>query len=144
MIREFKDADIEELLDVWYDSSSLAHPFLEEDFMEQEMVNVRDVYIPVTKTWVNLSDGILDGFISMIGNEVGAIFVSPEKHGRGIGKSLMDHVSKLHDELEVEVFKENKIGRDFYDKYGFKIIKEHLHEETGDRLLRMKFTKEKS
>lgn len=144
MIREFKDSDIEDLLDVWYDSSSLAHPFLETDFMEQEMVNVRDVYIPVTKTWVNLSDGILDGFISMIGNEVGAIFVSPEKHGRGIGKNLMDHVRELHDELEVEVFKDNKIGRAFYDKYGFKIIKEHLHEETGDRLLRMKFKKEKS
>jgi putative acetyltransferase len=139
MIREYIDSDLEELLDVWYKSTSIAHPFMDEAFLKKEEKNIRNIYIPNTKTWVYAYSKHLDGFISMIGNEVGAIFVRPEKHGQGIGKVLMDHVSQFHEELEVEVFKDNKIGRAFYDKYGFKIIKELLHEETKRGLLRMKF-----
>ena len=141
MIRKYKETDIEELLDVWNKASSIAHPFLDSEFMEKEKRNIREVYIPNTKTWVFINKDALDGFIAMMGNEVGAIFVRPEKQGRGIGKDLMDFVSQFHKELEVEVFKDNKIGRAFYDKYGFKIIKEHLHEETKRELLRMKFNR---
>ena len=141
MIREYLDSDLEELVEVWYKSTSIAHPFMDTTFLKKEEKNIRDIYIPNTKTWVFSNAHCLDGFISMIGNEVGAIFVRPEKHGQGIGKALMDHVSQFHEELEVEVFKDNKIGRAFYDKYGFKIIKELLHEETKRGLLRMKFTR---
>lgn len=139
MIREYQDTDLEALLDVWYQSSSIAHPFLDADFMEQEKKNIRDLYIPNTKTWVYTEVNELVGFIAMMGNEVGAIFVKPEKQGQGIGKKLMDFVSQFHQQLEVEVFKDNKIGRAFYDKYGFKTIKEHIHEQTNYELLRMKF-----
>lgn len=141
MIRKYQETDIEELLEVWYSASSLAHPFLESAFMEQEKKNVRDLYIPNTKTWVFADSDGLDGFIAMMGNEVGAIFVRPENQGKGIGKKLMDYVSQFHDELEVEVFKENKIGRAFYDRYGFKIMQESTHEVTGQELLRMKYSK---
>ncbi len=40
--------------------------------------------------------------------------------------------------LELEVFKENNVGRDFYYKYGFKQIGEHIYKETGHLLLRLK------
>ena len=53
----------------------------------------------------------------------------------------MDFVCQFHEELEVDVFKDNKIGRAFYDKYGFKIIKEHIHKDTKRKLLRMKFNR---
>ena len=141
MIRKYEETDIEELLEVWYEASSMAHPFLDSEFMEKEKQNIRDVYIPNTETWVSTNKDVLDGFIAMMENEVGAIFVRPEKHGQGIGKNLMDFVCQFHKELEVEVFKDNKIGRAFYDKYGFKIIKEHLHKDTNRPLLRMKFNK---
>jgi len=139
MIREYAETDLEELLDVWYKSTSIAHPFMDQTFLKKEEKNIRDIYIPNTKTWVFPNSQGLDGFISMIENEVGAIFVRPEKHGQGIGKVLMDHVCQIHEEIEVEVFKDNKIGRAFYDKYGFKTTKEHVHEETKRVLLRMKF-----
>ncbi len=141
MIRKYEETDIEEILDVWYKASSIAHPFLDSEFMEKEKKNIREVYMPNTKVWVSTNKNALDGFISMMGNEVGAIFVRPEKHGQGIGKKLMDFVCQFHEEVEVEVFKDNKIGRAFYDKYGFKIIKEHIHEDTKHKLLRMKFNR---
>ncbi len=138
MIRPYQKEDIDDLLDVWYKSSSLAHPFLEEAFMAKERENVRSIYIPNTKTWIYIMDRKLVGFIAMMDNEVGAIFVLPEYHGCGIGKELMDHVRPMHEILEVEVFERNSIGRRFYDKYGFELVEKHVHDETGFLLLRMK------
>jgi len=139
MIRKYEETDLEELLDVWYKATVIAHPFMTAEFLKKENKNIREIYIPNTKTWVFPNQKGLDGFISMIGNEVGAIFVRPEKQGQGIGKNLIDFVGQFHKELEVEVFKDNKIGRAFYDKYGFKIIKEYIHKETKRGLLKMKY-----
>lgn len=139
MIRAFEDTDLEDILDIWSKATVVAHPFMDKAFILKEKKNIRDVYIPNTITWVFPNPEGLDGFISMMGNEVGAIFVRPEKHGQGIGKALMDFVSQYHEVLEVEVFKDNKIGRAFYDKYGFKFMKEYTHEETGREVLRLKY-----
>ena len=139
MIRKYQVSDTETIINVWLEASELAHPFLSEAFIEKEKENIRKVYLPNTETWVyQLSDEVV-GFISMIGNEVGAIFLKPAFHGRGIGLQLMNQVAQLHDTLEVEVFEKNEIGRAFYKKYGFKEIKKHIHEETGFKLLRLKF-----
>ncbi len=141
MIREFEQSDVEELIDVWRQSTTVAHPFMDKAFLEKEEKNTREVYIPNTKTWVYPNNKGLDGFISMIGSEVGAIFVRPEKFGQGIGRQLMDFVSSQFEELEVQVFKNNKIGCRFYRNYGFVVVDEYVHEETGQFLLRMKFAK---
>ena len=78
------------------------------------------------------------GFIALIGNEVGAIFVSPRRQGHGVGRALMDHARASRDHLDVEVFEANEIGRAFYDAYGFEVIGERVHEETGHLVLRLR------
>lgn len=139
MIRKYRQTDTEPIIDVWFEASSLAHPFLDAAFMEKERHNTREIYLPNTDTWVYEVDELVVGFIAMMGNEVGAIFLKPEYHGQGIGAKLMNHVVQMHEILEVEVFERNTIGRAFYDKYGFKLIKEHIHEETKFKLLRLRF-----
>ncbi len=62
----------------------------------------------------------------------------------GTGKALMDKAQELHGDLEVEVFEKNSIGRNFYSQYGFKLVEEKIHEPTGEQLLRLKFTANKS
>jgi len=141
MIRKYKECDIDEILEVWYQASRMAHPFLDAEFMGMEKRNIRDVYIPNTSTWVYEKEGAIFGFISMMGNEVGAIFVRPDYHGMGIGRQLMDFVSDFHDVMEVEVFERNSVGRAFYDKYGFELIEELIHKETNNRLLRLRYKK---
>jgi putative acetyltransferase len=141
MIRKYKDTDVEDLLDVWFQASSLAHPFLDSAFIEKEKANVREVYLPNTDTWVFKVKDQIGGFISMIENEVGAIFVRPEFQGGGIGTRLMNHVSGFNEELVVEVFERNVKGMSFYEQYGFEQVKKHVHEETGQVLVRMRFSK---
>jgi len=44
---------------------------LNSEFMEKEKKNIREVYIPNTKTWLFTNKDTLDGFIAMMGKEVG-------------------------------------------------------------------------
>jgi putative acetyltransferase len=139
-VREYRESDLEAVISSWEEATRLAHPFMTDDFISQERKNIVEIYLPNTDTWVVEMDNKVEGFIALMGNEVGAIFLQPDFHGRGAGKALMDKAQELHGDLEVEVFKENDIGRKFYSQYGFKLLGEKLHEPTGQQVLRLKFT----
>ena len=143
IIRKYKDTDLDGVLSSWENASRVAHPFLKEEFLVQERKNIPELYLPNADTWVVDVDNHVVGFISLIGNEVGGLFLQPEHHGKKMGKLLMDKAQELHGDLEVEVFEKNSIGRNFYAQYGFKLIEVKVHEQTGERLLRLKFTAEK-
>jgi len=89
---------------------------------------------------VGAADNQIVGFIALIGNEVGAIFLQPEHQGKKMGTLMMDKAQELRGDLEVEVSEKNSIGRNFYARYGFELIEEKVHEHTGERVLRLKFT----
>ena len=137
MIRKHVENDIEQIMKVWDESSTLAHPFLPSAFVEKVKNDMRKIYIPNSETWVYENDLGIIGFISMIDDEIGGLFVLPQNHSSGIGTKLVNYVSQLHEKLEVEVFEKNQIGRSFYNKYGFEIIKEYMHEDSGEMLLRL-------
>lgn len=137
MIRAYKPDDTTAILDVWFQASLIAHPFLHDSFLEKERENIQQIYLPNTQTWVFEEESKVVGFISMMKNEIGAIFVSPGHHRKGIGKRLLESVKPMHPSLEVEVFKANGIGRAFYEKNGFQLMKEHIHDATGHPLLRL-------
>jgi putative acetyltransferase len=138
-IRQYVDSDLPEVVSSWESATRLAHPFMSEEFLAQERKNLPELYLPNADTWVAEIGGEVVGFIALIGNEVGAIFVQPTHHGEGAGLALMNKAQEIHGELEVEVFSENSIGRRFYARYGFTPLEEKLHEATGHKLLRMKF-----
>ena len=142
-IRQYKDSDLKAVLSSWEAATRLAHPFMTDEFIAQERVNVAEIYMPNTDTWVVEIEGNVEGFIALMGNEVGAIFLQLKFHGKGIGKSLMDKAKELHGDLEVEVFKENSIGRKFYSQCGFETLEEKMHEPTGQKVLRLKFNANK-
>lgn len=97
-----------------------------------------NIYIPGSETWVYEVDNLIIGFISMMDNEIGGLFVLPNNLSKGIGTKLVDFIKKERSSLEVEVFEKNHIGRSFYDKSGFKRIKKYHHEESGHDVLRLK------
>lgn len=137
MIRKHSEIDLEAIMYIWQESSTLAHPFLNSTFAEKVKSDMRNMYIPGSDTWVYEMDNQVAGFISMIGNEIGGLFVLPEYHSQGIGSALVSFVSDFNKELEVEVFKKNRIGRSFYDKIGFNLKNDYFHEQSGERVLRL-------
>lgn len=140
LVREYRAEDLDAVLASWENATRLAHPFMTEEFLDQERDNIPNLYLPNAETWVIEQEGQVIGFIALLGNEVGAIFVEPEFHDTGAGKALMDKAQELRGDLEVEVFEANSIGRNFYQRYGFTPLSESIHEPTGNPLIRMQFT----
>ena len=125
-------------MNIWAQASALAHPFLSQEFLELERQTIPNVYLPKAETWVWEADGHVVGFISLLGNEVGAIFVDPKFHRSGIGRALMDRARALRGELEVEVFERNPLGRAFYAKLGFELLYKEVHNQTGFEVMRLR------
>lgn len=138
MIRKYDPHDLRELLSVWYDAAKLAHPFWTAEKLDRERRDISEKFLPMAETWVFEDEEQVVGFIALLDNEVGGIFVSPRRQGRGIGRALMDHARASRDHLELEVFQANKIGRAFYDAYGFQSVGERRDEETGLGVLRLR------
>jgi putative acetyltransferase len=141
MIRKYEDKDLAGLLDVWYEASLVATPFLDEAFLAQERENIEQLYIPRTQPWVYEAAGQVVGFISVFDDEVGGLFVYPDWQRKGIGKALMDKVRESHETLELEVFADNGNARGFYEHYGFVAFKEYFHESSGFNMVRMRLEK---
>lgn len=121
IIREYTETDLDDVLSAWESTQQIAHPFLKEDFQAQEK-NIQELYRPNADTWV----------------------VEDDHHGKKLGKLMVDKAQELHDDLEVVVFEKNSIGRNFYSQYGFSLVEEKVHEQTGERVLRLKFTANKA
>ena len=92
----------------------------------------------MAETTVYDVDGHAVGFIALIGNEVGAIFVDPDHQSMGVGRALMNHARESRPFLELNVFEANAIGRRFYDTYGFEFVDRHIHEASGETELRLR------
>lgn len=138
MIRLYEAQDLDDVLEVWYQASLIAHSFLTENFFEQEREEISRRWMKVAETHVHEEEGHVVGFIALIGNEVGALFVHPTFQRRGIGKALMDHARAWRPYLELDVFEANLIGRGFYDAYGFRLIDRHMNEMVGLPELRLR------
>ncbi|WP_207308554.1 GNAT family N-acetyltransferase [Bacillus timonensis] len=66
--------------------------------------------------------------------ELGSIYLYPEYQGKGIGSALLQQGIKDLDgvkEIYINVEKDNKIGKTFYEAKGFEMVKEFDDEFDG-------------
>ncbi|WP_061030809.1 N-acetyltransferase [Vibrio splendidus] len=131
MIREYRPADIETVLDIWLTASIKAHDFVAPEFWESQVGNMRDIYIPASITYVYQVDGEVCGFYSLYEGILAAIFVSPQHQGCGVGKQLIQHAKLEYPNLSLNVYKENQATIEFYLSQGFSIVSEQTDEHTG-------------
>lgn len=137
MMRKYKADDADALITIWDNAEPLAHPFLSDDVRNQVRKDMRNMYLPNAETWVLEADGTPAGFIAMIGTEIGGLFLDPSEHGKGMGRQMVDHIVALKGPLTVEVFKDNKIGLLFYERYGFVVTGEGAFDASGDETFKM-------
>jgi putative acetyltransferase len=139
MIRPYNEKDADAVIAVWRAASELAHSFLPEDFMDEAEQQIRETYLPMAETWVYVLDGEVVGFIGLLDNFIGGLFVDPMHHGKGIGCALVDKGVEEKGALVVDVFVDNLIGRGFYAAYGFTGNKQMTDPNSGFPLLRLTY-----
>ena len=139
MIREFRQADIDQVLEIWLAASIEAHHFIEAEFWKTTVSDMRDVYIPASQTFILESEEKIAGFYSMCGNKLAAIFVAPGSQGKGMGTALLDDAKNRRESLQLSVYKENVGSVRFYEKHGFISVGEQVDEHTGHLELIMEY-----
>jgi putative acetyltransferase len=138
VIRPYADHDLDQLVDIWYRASLLAHPFLSDAFLETERPAIANKWLPMSETIVYEVDDAVVGFLSLVGNEVGGLFIAPEHQRNGIGRALMDAARDSRPFLELSVFEANTGARRFYEDYGFVFVRRQPNAETGLPELRLR------
>jgi putative acetyltransferase len=139
MIRPYEPADEDALLDVWLAASVLAHDFVPESFWADERQAIVEQYMPIAETHVAVMGGAVIGFSALIDNELGALFVHPDRQGRGVGAALLLHAVTLRPDavLTLGVFQKNPRAKKFYETHGFIPVGEETEPRTGETIVRM-------
>jgi ribosomal protein S18 acetylase RimI-like enzyme len=118
-LRPYRPKDLEDCMTIWRKASLAGHPFLSPTEIEADEPLVRDQYMPMAEITVASLDSCVVGFIAMLGDVVGGLFVAPEQHRLGIGRALIAFEAKRRGRMTVEVYEENTKARAFYRASGF-------------------------
>lgn len=132
MVRKFKNEDVHKVMDIWKESTIKAHDFINKKYWEDNYDTVKNVYLPMSDTFVYTEEEKIMGFISIIDNEfIVALFVDINCQGLGAGSKLIDYVIKKYGSLSLAVYKDNEKAVKFYKDKGFEIIIEQDNEDSN-------------
>jgi putative acetyltransferase len=127
-LRMSRANDGKALFAVWDASVRATHGFVSSADLAMYAGLVRDYYLPQTPVLVAADERDAPlGFIGLNGNRIEALFVHPDRHGKGIGRMLVaDAQAKSRElfvrELFVDVNEQNGGARIFYERTGFRRI----------------------
>ena len=141
MIRKLQDADIDRVADIWLDANLKAHSFISPQYWKDNFETVKKM-LPKAEVYVYENDREIWGFIGLNGAYIEGIFVSSEMQSRGIGKRLLDFVKTKKTELRLNVYQKNMRAIRFYQREGFKILREGMDEATGEKDYEMTWRQE--
>jgi len=131
LIRNYRETDLEEIVNLWYDASVLAHSFIPSSFWALNQSAMKEKYLQFSENFVFEEEGKVAGFISLVEERICALFVAPEMQERGIGRALIEHAMILKGNLALKVYRENENALRFYEKRGFVAVEEEIDEFTG-------------
>lgn len=111
--------DLKKLSNIWFEASIKAHPFIGEARLTEQRRLIEEEYLPKAETSVACLEEEAVGFISLLGNFIGGIFIAPDWQGFGIGCQLIADALARKGELSLEVYTENDQAVRFYNRLGF-------------------------
>lgn len=132
VIRKATATDFDELIEIWYESSVLAHDFIPEDYWQKNKELMKTKYLPNSEIFLAIVENEISGFVALVDDYLAAIFVSPQLQGKGIGSLLLEQAKKHRNKLLLNVYKKNVKSVEFYKSKGFSIISESIDEATGE------------
>ena len=99
-------------------------------------------YLPDSETYLAISDGMIIGFVAMVGNYLAALFIACKMQGNGTGKKLLNFIKENRSSIQLKAYKNNARAVEFYRNQGFNVIAEDKDDETGETEFLMEWKKE--
>lgn len=131
MIREFREDDLNFIMQIWLESNLDAHSFIGEKYWKDNYGAVSDM-IPSAEVYIFEDEDGIEGFIGLMDNYIAGLFVNKAKRSMGMGKQLLDFVKGRKDELFLDVFVKNEKAVRFYTREGFSIQNRNLNSDTQE------------
>ncbi|WP_421203455.1 N-acetyltransferase [Aeromonas enteropelogenes] len=131
MIRPLSTADLDAVVELWYQASIRAHHFIPTSFWYAQRAEMRDIYLPASESWVYEEGGQLLGFVSYHQGALAALFITPDKQSQGLGRQLLEHLKGQYERLDLKVYAENDAARRFYVRSGFTEGEHQVCEHSG-------------
>ena len=143
MIRELREADLDQVMELWLQSNEQAHASLKEECWKGHYREVRKL-LPRAEVYVYEENGEIKGFIGADGPYIAGIFVDFRSRSMGIGKQLLDYVKLRKSTLTLQVYEKNERAVSFYRREGFIVREKLVDEETGETEFQMEYTGEQT
>ena len=128
-IRPYQPADLDPVVDLWYDTWHATFPDLKHHEPKAEWRQRFETEIAVEEqVFVAEVDGQLAGFLAVKDRGSGhgyihQIFVSPEFQHHGVGSALMELAKRLGPAgLRLHTLKRNTQAAAFYERHGFSVV----------------------
>ena len=113
-------ADMPRLLEVWEAAVRATHHFLAEADIQFYKRMLREEYFRLVKlTCLRDSAGRVMGFLGTAEDRLEMLFVDPQQHGQGIGKTLLHYAIEREGARLVDVNEQNPGAVAFYLSQGF-------------------------
>ncbi|MDO2947054.1 GNAT family N-acetyltransferase [Aeromonas simiae] len=139
MIRLGVEKDMDAVLEIWLLASLQSHDFVNASSWWQVQEDLRVRYLEQSTIWVCEERGELLGFMALADDYLAALFVRPDRQGRGVGHALLTKAKGLLSELRAKVYVENDEAVRFYRHHGFVIEGEELDPMTGHSLYLIRY-----
>ena len=143
MIRELREADLDQVMELWLQSNEQAHAFIKEEYWKGHYREVRKL-LPRAEVYVYEENGEIKGFIGADGPYIAGIFVDFRSRSMGIGKQLLDYVKLRKSTLTLQVYEKNERAVSFYRREGCIVREKLVDEETGETEFQMDYTGEQT
>ena len=118
---------------MWRGAVLATHDFVSAKDLEYFDNVVQNTYLPKVRVVVAVDDDDMPvGFMGMTGSNIDTLFVDPDHHGRGVGRSLItDARRRFPAGLTVDVNEQNTRALGFYEHLGFRRIRRSPVDGSG-------------
>ena len=142
MIRAFKESDLSEVMQIWFDANVKAHNFIPKKYWLDNYAAVKEI-LPKAEVYVYEDDyqHLIMGFVGLTGNCVAGIFVKEYAQSKGVGKHLLDYVKTIKTYLDLSVYQKNIRAVSFYKREQFIIQSENIDHSTNEKEFIMSWNK---
>jgi len=77
------------------------------------------------EVWIAEDEGAVLGLAAIHGDELGHLYVHPDRQGSGVGAALLEHVKRRRPAgFTLWVFQQNVGARRFYERHGLRLVRE--------------------